>query len=116
MGDIKKTEAAKQETEETTEFKNEIILNDVDEFCRAVSQANEEKKFIAERTQAEREREEKVKTESGMDQDVEAEYKKLKAQRMRERGIKVKEETNEKGVEREPLAAGGLAGALKVAS
>ena len=93
ISEIKQSEAAKQENEETTEFKNEIVLNDVDEFCRAVSQANEEKKFIAERTQVEREREEaaeKIKKEKEMDVDVEEEYKKLKAQRMRERGLKVK--------------------------
>ena len=46
ISDIKKTEASKQETEETTEFKNEIILNDVDEFCRAVSQAKFKNSFV----------------------------------------------------------------------
>ena len=66
-----------------------------------------------------------------MDVDVEEEYRKLKAKRL---GIKVQEvrllilglkwslncfqtvEDEKSGVEREPLAASGLAGALKVAS
>lgn len=112
-----KAEAEKLKTE-STEFKQEIVLNDVDEFCRAVGQANAEKQYEAERSKVEIEREEreaKVKKEKEIDLDVEEEYRKLKAQRM---GIKIKsvKEESEKGVEREPLANSGLAGALKVAS
>ena len=36
--------------ENITEFKSEIVLNDVDEFCRAVGQANAEKQHQLEKS------------------------------------------------------------------
>merc|ERR1719447_253960 len=116
ISEMKEKEAAKVKDE--TEFKQEIVLNDVDEFCRSVGQANAEKQYELEKSKVDAEREEreaKVKKEKEIDLDVEEEYRKLKAQRMGVKFESVKEEA-EKGVEREPLANSGLAGALKVAS
>merc|ERR1719447_1104069 len=116
ISEMKEKEAAKVKDE--TEFKQEIVLNDVDEFCRSVGQANAEKQYELEKSKVDAEREEreaKVKKEKEIDLDVEEEYRKLKAQRMGLKFESVKEEA-EKGVEREPLANSGLAGALKVAS
>ena len=62
-----------------------IVLNDVDEFCRSVGQANAEKQYELEKSKVDAEREEreaKVKKEKEIDLDVEEEYRKLKAQRM----------------------------------
>jgi len=122
--EMKEAKAAEVKDENTTEFKSEIVLNDVDEFCRAVGQANAEKQIQAEKYKADQDAEEiaqrQIKAEKDIDLEVEEEYKKLKA--MRARGVagwnEIKEEVKEepKGVEREPLAAGGLAGALKVAA
>ena len=61
------------------------VLNDVDEFCRSVGQANAEKQYELEKSKVDAEREEreaKVKKEKEIDLDVEEEYRKLKAQRM----------------------------------
>merc|ERR1719259_264768 len=116
ISEMKEKEAAKVKDE--TEFKQEIVLNDVDEFCRSVGQANAEKQYELEKSKVDAEREEreaKVKKEKEIDLGVEEEYRKLKAQRMGVKFESVKEEA-EKGVEREPLANSGLAGALKVAS
>jgi len=119
-----KEAAAAVKDETVTEFKSEaIVLNDVDEFCRAVGQANAEKQHQLEKTKAdadlEEKMEQKIKAEQDLDIDVEEEYRKLKAARAKQQGWnELKEEVKEepKGVEREPLAAGGLAGALKVAA
>lgn len=51
-------QAAEVKDENTTEFKSEIVLNDVDEFCRAVGQANAEKQIQAEKYKADQDAEE----------------------------------------------------------
>ena len=47
---MKEAKAAEVKDENMTEFKSEIVLNDVDEFCRAVGQANAEKQHLLEKS------------------------------------------------------------------
>ena len=86
-----KEAAAAVKDETVTEFKSEaIVLNDVDEFCRAVGQANAEKQHQLEKTKAdadlEEKMEQKIKAEQDLDIDVEEEYRKLKAARAKQQG------------------------------
>lgn len=90
----------------------ELVLNDVDEFCRAVGQANAEKIH---------EREKEYRTEKAFNNknmlnedgiDFDDEFSDVKKQRTAIRKINDQELD---GVEKEPLAGRGLAAALRVA-
>jgi len=103
----------KEENSEDMDVKEELVLNDVDEFCRAVGQANAEKIHEREKEIKQENSEVKVQKATEVEIDVEKEYRKIKNKRagIRER---VQDEI-EDNVEREPLCSGGLAGAIKVA-
>lgn len=90
-----------------------LILNDVDEFCRAVGQANAEKIYDREKAHV-AQKEIESKKEKQIEIDVEEEFRKIRYQREGHRKKKFEPEESE-DIEREPLANRGLAGAIKVA-
>jgi len=99
------------------DVKSEIVLNDVDEFCRAVGQANAEKIHEREKElkyeQREREREANGKKDDSDDDGID-----IDAILAEQNGMPEKKKINDQeldGVEKEPLAGRGLAAALRVA-